>query len=93
MEASHEDVAEEEKTRNQPLRAVKDVGGYSTVFLPGASPALVLQSATSMPKVMPFRGKGIRGMSGFNTTGCAAGWVAIDADVCPLSFRRFVSPP
>jgi cleavage and polyadenylation specificity factor subunit 1 len=84
------EVGEEEKTRNQPLRAVKNIGGYSTVLLPGASPALILQSATSMPKVMPLRGKGIRGMSGFNTLGCAAGWIAIDVNVRlpPPSPRR-----
>ena len=64
--------------RNQPLRAIKNIGGYSTVFLPGSSPSFILKSSTSIPRVLRLSGTAVRSLSGFHTSGCSAGWVAMD---------------
>ena len=69
--------------RDNPLRAVSDVGGKSVVFLPGASPGFVIKSATSLPRVIGLRGKGVKGMSSFHTAQCEKGWVHIDQEVSP----------
>jgi len=63
------------------MRALANIGGYSTVFLPGASPSFILKSGASIPKVLGLKGKAVKGMSGFNTGGCERGWVYVDADV------------
>ena len=63
------------------MRVLANVSGYSTVFLPGASPCFILKSAASVPKVLGLKGKAVKGMSGFNTGGCERGWVYVDIDV------------
>ncbi|KAI4193345.1 MAG: hypothetical protein LQ350_008363 [Teloschistes chrysophthalmus] len=46
--------ADDEKTR-EPVRAISDCSGYSTVFLPGESPAFILKSASSPPRMLNIR--------------------------------------
>lgn len=64
--------------RDQPLRAIANLGGYSTVFLSGGSPSFVIKSSASSPKVMSLRGVGVRGMSSFHTAGCDRGFIYVD---------------
>jgi len=78
---SAEETAEEEKvTRAEPMRAISDLGGYSTIFLPGGSPSFVIKSSKSTPKVLSLQGVGVRGMSSFHTAGCDRGFIYADID-------------
>jgi cleavage and polyadenylation specificity factor subunit 1 len=66
------------ETRLHPMQVCPDIGGYSTVFLPGSSPSFVLRSSRSMPKVIGLQGAGVRGMSSFHTEGCERGFIYAD---------------
>lgn len=65
--------------RKMPLRACDNIGGYSTVFLPGISPSFVIKAAISTPKVMGLEGGGVRTLSPFHTEGCERGFIYADA--------------
>ncbi|KAK1458522.1 CPSF A subunit region [Colletotrichum cuscutae] len=69
-----------EQPRFVPLRACSDINGYSTVFLPGASPSFIMKSAKSSPKVVGLQGIGVRGMSSFHTEGCERGFIYADSE-------------
>lgn len=78
-----EDISEEETTeppRFVPLRPCANVGGYSTVFLPGPSPSFILKSSRSAPRVIGLQGLGVRGMSTFHTEGCDRGFIYADSE-------------
>lgn len=62
------------------MRACSNIGGYSTVFLPGASPSFVIKSSKSTPKVIGLQGRGVRGMSSFHTEGCERGFIYADSE-------------
>ncbi|KAE8451071.1 hypothetical protein EG329_004743 [Mollisiaceae sp. DMI_Dod_QoI] len=80
-EVSAEVTAEStDATRNEPMRAISNVGGYSAVFLPGGSPSFVIKSAKSTPKVLSLQGTGVRGMSSFHTAGCDRGFIYADVE-------------
>ncbi|KAG4440969.1 hypothetical protein IFR05_003533 [Cadophora sp. M221] len=66
--------------RNEPMRAISNMGGYSTVFLPGGSPSFVLKTSKSTPKVLSLQGLGVRGMSSFHTEGCDRGFIYTDVE-------------
>ncbi|CAK7563657.1 MAG: mRNA cleavage and polyadenylation factor subunit [Sporothrix epigloea] len=71
-----------------PLRAFENIGGYSTVFLPGPSASFVLKSAKSSPRVMNLHGAAVRSLSSFHTQGCERGFIYVDVQgtsrVCSL---------
>ncbi|KAJ0165536.1 Protein cft1 [Colletotrichum tanaceti] len=69
-----------EQPRFVPLRPCANINGYSTVFLPGASPSFVVKSAKSSPKVVGLQGIGVRGMSSFHTEGCERGFIYADSE-------------
>lgn len=80
-EVSAVETSEEgNETRDEPMRAIENVGGYSTVFLPGGSPSFVIKSAKSTPKVIGLQGVGVRGMSSFHTSGCDRGFIYADVN-------------
>jgi cleavage and polyadenylation specificity factor subunit 1 len=62
------------------MRAISNLGGYSTVFLPGGSPSFIIKSAKSTPKVISLQGAGVRGMSSFHTAGCDRGFIYADVN-------------
>ncbi|KAK8061535.1 hypothetical protein PG994_007901 [Apiospora phragmitis] len=74
-----EDEAEQQP-RNAPLRKCTDIGGYKTVFLPGASASFVIKSSKTMPKVIGLQGDGVRSMSSFHTEGCERGFIYSDSN-------------
>jgi cleavage and polyadenylation specificity factor subunit 1 len=84
--ADNPDVSAEEmasntdETRDNPMRAISNLGGYSAVFLPGGSPSFVIKSSKSTPKVINLQGVGVRGMSSFHTAGCDRGFIYADVD-------------
>jgi cleavage and polyadenylation specificity factor subunit 1 len=74
-EGSDEGIQE---TRDTPMRAISNLGGYSTVFLPGGSPSFILKSSKSVPKVISLQGVGAKNMSSFHTAGCEKGFIYTD---------------
>ncbi|RKF58449.1 Protein cft1 [Erysiphe neolycopersici] len=63
-----------------PMRSIMNVGGFSMVFLPGASPSMILKSSKSVPKVISLQSSGVLGMSGFHTAGCERGFIYADME-------------
>ncbi|CCU78176.1 Protein CFT1 [Blumeria hordei DH14] len=64
--------------RERPMKSIPNVGGYSLVFLPGASPSFILKNSKSIPKVIGLQSIGVRGISGFHTAGCERGFIYVD---------------
>jgi cleavage and polyadenylation specificity factor subunit 1 len=76
---SAEETAEKNsERRDNPMRAISNLGGYSTVFLPGGSPSFIIKNSKSTPKVIGLQGAGVRGMSSFHTAGCDRGFIYTD---------------
>ncbi|GAB7354687.1 hypothetical protein MBLNU459_g5108t1 [Dothideomycetes sp. NU459] len=71
----NEDASLEKPT---PLRALTNVGGCTAVFMAGGSPSFILKDATSLPHIVNLRGNGVRGLCGFNSRKCEAGFAYID---------------
>ncbi|KAG6368515.1 hypothetical protein INS49_002725 [Diaporthe citri] len=69
-----------DEPRKMPLRAIDNVGGYSTVFLPGSSPSFIIKSSKSTPKVIGIQGTGVRTLSSFHTEGCERGFIYADSE-------------
>ena len=69
-----------EQPRSVPLRRCTNIAGYSTVFLPGPSPAFILKSSKSSPRVVGLQGLPVRGMSSFHTEGCDRGFIYADSE-------------
>ena len=70
----------EQQPRNMPMRACDNIAGYSTVFLPGASPSFVIRSAKTAPRVVGLAGTGVRALSPFHTEGCERGFIYADSE-------------
>lgn len=64
--------------RNCPMRVLPDLGGLSTVFMPGSSPSFIFKSSATTPKVIGLRGAGVQGLSNFHTEGCDRGFIYLD---------------
>ncbi|KAI5255757.1 protein CFT1 [Aureobasidium subglaciale] len=67
--------------RPAALRLLPNVGGYSAVFMAGGSPSFVIKDATTLPRIVSLRGKGVRGLCGLNSRKCRAGFSWIDTTV------------
>lgn len=80
ISAQEEPDEEIQQTRDGPMRAISNLGGYSAVFLSGGSPSFVLKSSKSTPKVMSLQGAGVRNLSGFHTSGCERGFIYTDVN-------------
>lgn len=80
----------EDAGSNSTLKALDNVGGYSTVFQRGASPCFIFKEASSTPKVIGLRGKAVKGLTRFNTAACELGFAYIDADVRHLGPLVFI---
>jgi cleavage and polyadenylation specificity factor subunit 1 len=78
IEAAEDDAAQQ--PRFMPMRRIDNIGGYSTVFVPGASPSFILKSAKSTPKVIGLQGSGVQAMSSFHTEGCERGFIYADSN-------------
>ncbi|KAF7559018.1 hypothetical protein G7046_g5145 [Stylonectria norvegica] len=78
IESAQDDAVQQ--PRFVPLRPCANVNGYSTVFLPGASPSFIIKSSKSIPRVLGLQGLGVRGMSSFHTEGCERGFIYADSE-------------
>ncbi|KAM5464606.1 mRNA cleavage and polyadenylation factor subunit [Microsporum ferrugineum] len=64
----------------KPLRALSDICGYKTVFMPGQNPCFILKSAITQPHVLRLRGKAVQSLSGFHIAACERGFAYVDED-------------
>ncbi|KAL8813991.1 MAG: hypothetical protein Q9223_006755, partial [Gallowayella weberi] len=69
---------EDGETRREPMRAIHDISGYSTVFLPGDAPTFIIKSASSPPQLINTREKPIASLACLNTMNCKKGFVYRD---------------
>lgn len=81
LESAAQSNESDQQARPNPLRAVTDVAGYDTVFLPGVSPSFILKCAATAPRVYGVRSRAIASLSGFHTSGCNKGFVYVDFEV------------
>ncbi|KAL8822748.1 MAG: hypothetical protein Q9191_006522 [Dirinaria sp. TL-2023a] len=81
------DANDIEEGSRQALRIIPNLGGYSTVFLPGLSPTFILKPATSTPQIVPLRSGDIRSLSGLNVQHCENGFVYVDKD-CNITIAQ-----
>lgn len=65
----------------EPMRAISDCNGYSTVFLPGESPVFIVKSASSPPRLLTLRGETVQSLMGLSTSNCRAGFAYLDQKV------------
>lgn len=83
---SPEDQVEEEGEQSsmQPMQVVTNIAGYTTVFIPGSHPALILREASTTPRVYSLRMQNVRALSAVHTNACKQGFVFIDDmdDIC-----------
>ncbi|KAJ5577799.1 uncharacterized protein N7459_006763 [Penicillium hispanicum] len=70
--------------RARPLRALPNVSGLSTVFIPGDSAGFILRTTTSSPHVVRLRGEFTRWLSDFSSAdiGCENGFIFVDSKHC-----------
>ena len=73
-----EDWLSEEEPR---LKSLPDIGGYSTVFVKGATPSLILKEASSSPKILELNVPGIHDLATFHTARCERGFAYINQSV------------
>lgn len=66
---------------HKPLRALADVSGYKTVFMPGPNPCFIIKSSVSRPHIIRLRGKAVQSLSSFHIPACERGFAYIDSDV------------
>ncbi|KAK4242676.1 CPSF A subunit region-domain-containing protein [Achaetomium macrosporum] len=82
--ATSPEKADEDEASHQPrflsMRRCNNIHGYSTVFVPGASPSFIIKSSKSIPRVMPLQGSGVIAMSPFHTEGCEHGFIYADSN-------------
>ncbi|MCJ1436137.1 mRNA cleavage and polyadenylation factor subunit [Xylographa pallens] len=62
----------------QKLRAIQDVGGYSTVFRAGVSPCLVLKIASAAMQIIPINSASMKSFASFHTADCRRGYLSVD---------------
>ncbi|KAL8777045.1 MAG: hypothetical protein Q9213_008033, partial [Squamulea squamosa] len=73
--------------RREPMRAIHDLDGYSTVFLPGDSPTFIIKSASSPPQMITMRDKPVLSLTGLNTMTCERGFAYVD-ETGKISFAQ-----
>lgn len=62
----------------RPLVVLPNLGGYSTVFLPGSDPSFILATSHSTPHVQRLTGPTIRSLAPFHTASADRGFISID---------------
>lgn len=77
-EAVEESAEADTQRRNHPMRVLPDIDGYSAVFVPGASPALVLKHAASSPRIHSLQSKAIKTLNSYHGTICSRGFIYVD---------------
>lgn len=76
----NEEASEASDGRPSPLKALKNVGGYSTVFIPGASPSFIIRQAASLPRIISLSVNNTRALTPYNSQRCQAGFAFVSTD-------------
>ncbi|EEP76631.1 conserved hypothetical protein [Uncinocarpus reesii 1704] len=61
------------------LRAIPDLCGYKTMFMPGSNPCFIMKSSTSSPHVLRLKGEPVSSLSSFHMPACEKGFAYVDA--------------
>ncbi len=77
-EAVDESAEADTKRRNHPMRVLPDVDGFAAIFVPGASPAVVLKHAFSSPRIHCFQSKTIKTLNSYHDSTCPRGFIYVD---------------
>ena len=72
---------EPQTERQRPLRAIVDLGGYSSVYIPGQAPCFILKTASTPVRLFPLANKGLGSLKAINTSYCGKGIVYIEDHV------------
>ena len=78
LDAADDSVEADTRKRHHPMRQLRNICGFATVFVPGASPALIIKHAASNFRVHNIRGKTIKALNSYNSRTCPMGFVYID---------------
>lgn len=78
VEAGEESAEADTRKRNHPMRRLSNICGFSAIFVPGSSPALILKHAASNVRIHDLQGKTIKALSNFHSLTCPRGFVYID---------------
>ncbi|MCJ1395282.1 mRNA cleavage and polyadenylation factor subunit [Xylographa bjoerkii] len=81
-------VAEDQNYPIQKLRAIQDVGGYSTVFRSGVLPCMVLKIASAAMQIIPLKNASMKSFASFHTPDCQRGYLSVD-DLGVISAASF----
>lgn len=63
-----------------PLRILRNISGFSSVFMPGMSAGFVLKTSASLPHLMRMRGAPIQCLDAFNSPS-GNGFIFLDSEV------------
>ena len=78
VEAADESGQAETRKRHHPMRRLLDISGFSAVFVPGASSALILKHAASNIRVHDIQGGTIKALNSCHSLICPRGFVYIN---------------
>ncbi|KAL9026570.1 MAG: hypothetical protein Q9196_004784, partial [Gyalolechia fulgens] len=67
-----------ESNEREHMLGITDLSGYSTVFIPGQTPAFIIKSASSPPQLISMREKSIRSMTRLRRRTLELGFAYID---------------
>lgn len=65
----------------RPMKALDNLDGYKSVFIPGSRPSLLMKESSGIPRAFTIAGTPIQAMSGHSTLACLNGVVLVDAKV------------
>ncbi|KAF5849521.1 hypothetical protein GGP41_005002 [Bipolaris sorokiniana] len=74
-----EDGGAEDSGFESTLLALSDIGGYSTVFQRGTTPAFIFKESSSAPRVIGLSGKPVKSLTSFHTSSCQRGFAYLDS--------------
>ncbi|KAI9651795.1 MAG: mRNA cleavage and polyadenylation factor subunit [Alyxoria varia] len=69
---------DEEKISTSSLTPIKNIDGYSVVFIRGNPPSLILREPANEPRSLPIRGENISALCGYSSTGYGKGFAMVD---------------
>ncbi|RAR15013.1 cleavage and polyadenylation specificity factor subunit a [Stemphylium lycopersici] len=74
-----EESGSEDPGFESTLLALGEIGGYSTVFQRGTTPAFILKESSSIPRVIGLSGKPVKSLTSFHTSSCQRGFAYLDS--------------
>ncbi|KAH8701144.1 putative cleavage and polyadenylation specificity factor subunit A [Talaromyces proteolyticus] len=77
----------ESQQRRRVLRNFPNIGGFASVFMPGASPSLILRTCQSSPHVFKIRSEFICGLGAFSISGCENGIIYVNDQKIARSYQ------